>query len=36
MLPRQNLEAIGAVEANLRPVSFSGSVGLLGWSAQPW
>ena len=39
MLPRRNLEAIGAVGANLRPFSFDdfgGSVGLLRWSAQPW
>ena len=36
MLPRPNLEAIGAVEANLQPVSFGGSVGPLCWSAQPW
>ena len=26
MLPRRNLEAIGAVGANLRPFSFGGSV----------
>ena len=39
VLPRRNLEAIGAVGANLRPFSFDdfgGSVGLLRWSAQPW
>ena len=35
MLPRRNLEAIGAVGANLRPFSFDGSVGPLRWSAQP-
>ena len=32
----QNLEAIGAVGANLRPFSFGGSVETLRWSAQPW
>ena len=36
MLPRQNLEAIGAGGANLQPFSFGGSVELLRWSAQPW
>ena len=35
VLPRRNLEAIGAVGANLRPFSFRGSVGPLRWSAQP-
>ena len=35
VLPRRNLEAIGAVGANLRPFSFSGSVGPLRWSLQP-
>ena len=32
----RNLEAIGAVGANLRPFSFGGSVGKLRWSPQPW
>ena len=32
----RNLEAIGAVGANLRPFSFGGSVGPLRWSPQPW
>ena len=32
MLPRGNLEATGAVGANLRPFSFVGSVGPLHWS----
>ena len=36
VLPRGNLEAIGAVGANLRPFSFGGSVEPLRWSAQPW
>ena len=27
MLPRRNLEAIGAVGGNLRPFSFGGSAG---------
>ena len=36
MLPRGNLEAIGAVGANLRPFSFGESVGPFRWSAQPW
>ena len=36
VLPRRNLEAIGAVGANLRPFSFGGSVEPLRWSAQPW
>ena len=36
MLPRRNLEAIGAVGANFRPFSFGGSVGPLRWSVQPW
>ena len=36
VLLRRNLEAIGAVGANLRQLSFSGSVELLRWSAQPW
>ena len=36
MLPKRNLEAIGAVGANLWPFSFGGSVGPLPWSAQPW
>ena len=36
VLPRRNLEAIGAVGANLRPFSFDGSVGPLRWSAQSW
>ena len=36
VLPRRNLEAIGAVGANLRPFSFGGSVGPLRWSPQPW
>ena len=36
MLPRQNLEATGAVGANLRPFSFGGSVEPLRWSAQPY
>ena len=36
MLPRRNLEAIGAVGVNLRPFSFGGSVEPLRWSAQPW
>ena len=31
MLPRRNLEAIGAVGANLRPFSFGGSVEPLRW-----
>ena len=35
VLPRQNLEANGAVGANLRPFSFGGSVEPLRWSAQP-
>ena len=35
VLPRLNLEAIGAVGANLRPFSFGGSIGPLRWSAQP-
>ena len=30
-----NLEATGAVRANLRPFSFGGSVGPLRWSPQP-
>ena len=34
MLPRQNLEAIGAVGANFRPFSFGGSVEPLRWSAN--
>ena len=34
--PRRNLEAIGAVRANLWPFSFSGSAAPLRWSAQPW
>ena len=34
--PRRNLEAIGAVGANLWPFSFSGSAAPLLWSAQPW
>ena len=36
VLPRRNLEATGAVGANLRPFSFVGSVGPLRWSTQPW
>ena len=32
----RNLEATGAVGANLRPFSFGGSVGPLRWSPQPW
>ena len=36
MLPRPNLEAIGAVGANLQAVSFGVSVGPLRWSAEPW
>ena len=36
VLPRRNLEAIGAVGATLRPFSFGGSVMPLRWSAQPW
>ena len=36
VLPRRNLEAIGAVGASLRPFSFGGSVEPLRWSAQPW
>ena len=36
VLPRWNLEAIGAVGANFRPFSFGGSVEPLRWSAQPW
>ena len=36
VFPRRNLEAIGAVGANLRPFSFGGSVGSLRWSPQPW
>ena len=36
VLPRWNLEAIGAVGANLRPFSFGGSVEPLRWSAQHW
>ena len=36
VLPRRNLEAIRAVGANLRPLSFGGSVGPLCWSPQPW
>ena len=36
VLLRRNLEAIGAVGANLRQLSFSGSVEPLRWSAQPW
>ena len=36
MLPRRNLEAIGAVGGNLRSFSFGGSVEPLRWSAQPW
>ena len=34
MLSRRNLEAIGAVGANLRPISFGGSVEPLRWSAH--
>ena len=36
VLPKWNLEAIGAVGANLRPFSFGGSVEPLRWNAQPW
>ena len=36
VLPRRNLEAIGAVGANLRPFSFGGSVEPLRLSAKPW
>ena len=36
MVPRRDLEVIGAVGANLWPFSFGGSVGPLPWSAQPW
>ena len=36
VLPRWNLEAIGAVGANLWPFSFGGSVEPLRWSAQRW
>ena len=36
VLPRWNLEAIGAVGANLWLFSFGGSVEPLRWSAQPW
>ena len=36
MLARRDLEAIGAVGANLRPFSFGESVEPLCWSAQPW
>ena len=34
MLPRRNLEATGAVGANLRPFPFGGSFGQLRWSPQ--
>ena len=33
VLPRRNLEATGAIGANLRPFSFGGSVEPLRWSA---
>ena len=33
---RRNLEAIGAVGANLPLFSFGGSIGPLRWSPQPW
>ena len=36
VLPRWNLEAIGAIGANLRPFSYGGSIWPLRWSAQPW
>ena len=36
VLPRRNLEAIGAVGSNLRPFSFGGSVEPLRLSAQPY
>ena len=36
VVPRRDLEVIGAVGANLWPFSFGGSVGLLPWSAHPW
>ena len=35
VLPRPNLEATGAVGANLQPFSFGGSVWPLRWSAEP-
>ena len=35
VLPRRNLEAIGAVGANLTPFSFGGPVVALRWSPQP-
>ena len=35
VLPRRNLEPIGAVGTNLWPFSFGGSVGLLRLSPQP-
>ena len=35
VLPRRNLEPIGAVGTNLWPFSFDGSVGLLHLSPQP-
>ena len=36
VLPSGNLEATGAIGANLRPFSLGGSVGPLRWSPQPW
>ena len=36
VLPRRNLEAIGAVGANFRQFSLGGSVEPLRRSAQPW
>ena len=36
VLPRWNLEVIGAVGANFWPFSFGGSVKPLRWSAQCW
>ena len=36
VLPRWNLEVIGAVAMNLWPFSFEGSVRTLCWSPQPW